>query len=548
MYTYTSTTSDYDIEDIDIDELYKAFGGRKRAEKKPKRRTMENPKASDAEVRGHDIDSIREQLHSPMGSSDEVDFYSGYDAPHPGLFEDWLTFDQIREIAQYVLVISSIIETRVAQIRNFCVPDTDNTSVGFSIVPRDSAARVTREMRRKAAQITDWIMSAGIASQYTGNLETFDSQTAQYMWDSLVYDWCAYEVPTTRKGVPVAFIARDPSTIRLAVPTAEERRKGMRDPRNAGYFQVINGKKVAAWLPHEMMTMVRRRRTNIRTRRYGVPEITEIMGLTNDLVSGEAYNANNFRNGTQARGVFKVKARMSKAKFRAWNSYVRSQMHGVENSNKFASIKLDPGENQDLEFIDLTKTNKDMEYMEWLKWLTRQACNKYLMDPSEIGLNLGVDGQSSTLSSQGPRDRLIHSRERGLFPVVRQYGTHLNEALIYRLDERFKLKFIGLDDKDTKDQQDRRIAALSNYKGLNEARKEEGLEELPPLIIPGTDVDLMSVPLNSTLQQNVVAVAGQIAAQQQEEGQGGEEGEPQDEPTEDDPIDFESKIQELGLG
>ena len=386
-YYHMSTTSD-GVEPVDAGALVKALG-------RPRHKTRKSgllgdaPEVEQAELKGWDIDEMREQF-SPTGVGD-AEFFGGHDSTHPALFEQFVTFEDLRLMSEVPLV-SAVLETRIAQVRAFCVPDTDDTEIGYSIVPRDTNARVTREMRRKMAHLTDWVRGAGRASEYLGKVSTFETQTAQFLFDSLAYDHCALEIPTTRLGEPVAFIARDPATIRYSAPTVEEKRAGRRDPKNAGFYQVMNGRTVAAWSREEMISMIRRPRTDVRMRGYGRPELVEIMGRVADIVDTEDYNSNNFRNGTQARGVFLLKSRMARQKFRAWSSNLRSLMSGVENAHSFANIRLDPGENEDLKFIDLTKTNRDMEYMEWLRWLARLICAKFLMDPAEIGINLGVEG------------------------------------------------------------------------------------------------------------------------------------------------------------
>lgn len=58
-------------------------------------------------------------------------------------------------------------------------------------------------------------------------------------------------------------------------------------------------------------------------------------------------------------------------------------MKGVQNSHRVPVIN-----GIDLEWIDLQKNNRDMEFNEWLKFLIIISCAVYRMDPTELGFNL----------------------------------------------------------------------------------------------------------------------------------------------------------------
>lgn len=97
----------------------------------------------------------------------------------------------------------------------------------------------------------------------------------------------------------------------------------------------------------------------------------------------------------------------------------------------------------DLEWIDLQGNNKDMEFQDWMEFLIIILCSMYTIDPSELGYNFTKAAQ--IFGQDGQKERLKHSRKKGLKPLLIFFQKVINKYLVSELDEDFEFAFTGLD-------------------------------------------------------------------------------------------------------
>lgn len=97
----------------------------------------------------------------------------------------------------------------------------------------------------------------------------------------------------------------------------------------------------------------------------------------------------------------------------------------------------------DLEWIDLQKGNKEMEFNEWLKFLIVIGCAVYRMDPSELGFQF--KDQAQIFGQDGQKQRLQHSREKGLKPILIFLENVITKYIVEEIDENFEFAFTGID-------------------------------------------------------------------------------------------------------
>ena len=116
-------------------------------------------------------------------------------------------------------------------------------------------------------------------------------------------------------------------------------------------------------------------------------------------------------------------------------------MSTVYNSHKIPVIQ-----GIDLQWIDLQQTNRDMEFTEWIKFLFVIVCAVYRMDPSELGFQF--QDQARIFGERGQRERLDHSKQKGLTPLMVFYQNILNKYIISEIDERLELVFTGIEIED----------------------------------------------------------------------------------------------------
>lgn len=101
----------------------------------------------------------------------------------------------------------------------------------------------------------------------------------------------------------------------------------------------------------------------------------------------------------------------------------------------------------DLQWVDLSKnTNRDMEFSDWLKFLLVMACAVYRIDPSELGFQF--KDQTNIFGQAGQKERLQHSKDKGLKPILVFLQEVINYYLVSELDEDFEFVFTGVDAED----------------------------------------------------------------------------------------------------
>ena len=410
-----------------------------------------------------------------------------------------MSYEALRALAR-VPIVSAIIQTRVNQVAEFCTPQPDRYSPGFIITRTDTSDETTDKERELIGALQTWLMGCG-NKDITGG-RTFESFVRAITRDSLTLDQACFEV-IHNEGRPVAFKPVDAATIRRAALSPGERATGRRDPSSAAYVQVIDHRIVASFKGSEMAFGVRRARTELGVSGYGYPELEEAAETIVDMVRSKNYNSANFTSGLHLSGILAIKSKMSPQLFRAFRREFYSSLQGPNGSKKTPIIQLDPESKEEVSSVSLSNSNRDMEFSAWLNFLIKEVCALYQIDPAELGYMFGNEGQSSSLNQNGPSERILHSREKGLRPLLRSVESWINSHILEPLAPGFALRFVGL----ANDTEQRRIDATSKkvktFMTINEARSAFDLAPLE-----GGDIILDQTYVTATMGRD--GAEGQI--------------------------------------
>lgn len=432
------------------------------------------------ELNPYDVDTLASQ-------------YSTIGTTHQGT-QGGLSYDSLRQLAR-VPLISAIIQTRINQIAEFARPQPDRYAAGFVIRLKNQDEELDEHTRDQINYLQEWLLTCG--AQEVSGFQTFESFLRQITRDSLVFDQACFEI-IYAGGRPVAFKPVDSATIRRTAPSEEERKSGRRNSTRAAYCQVIEGRVVAEFEAREMAWGIRRPRSELSARGYGFPELEEAQATAVDIMHSKAYNSANFTHGLHLSGILAIKSKMSPALFRAFRREFYSMLQGPNGAKKTPIIQLDPESKEDVSSVSLSNSNRDMEFSSWLNFLIKEVCALYQMDPAELGYLFGNEGQSSSLNQSGPNERILHSREKGLRPLLRAIETWLNRWLIQPIAPHLELSFVGIESES----EERRIKAtkdkVSSFITINEARQAF---DLPPLE-KGGDIVLNQVFVTASMGQD----------------------------------------------
>jgi phage portal protein BeeE len=428
----------------------------------------------------------------------------GYkDRPSP------VTYGTLKTMTWKMPVVGAIIQTRVNQVASFCNPSHNKYEMGFRVKLRDTEKEPTAQDKKWAQEMESIIMRTGVTDNPRGR-DNFENFLRKYIWDSLVYDQAVMEIVPNRKGLPAEWYAVDAATVRLADSATTFLDE---DDENAiRYVQIYDGMIIAEFTDREMAFGVRNPRTDIRLYGYGVSELEMLIPTITNLLYGFEYNSNFFKQGSAAKGIINFKGVVPEKQLQGFRRQWYNQISGVHNS-----FRTPITNSEDLQWINLQSSNRDMEFSAWLDFQIKLACGLYLMDPIELNFKYGNTGQKAAMAEENNKEKITESKERGLTPLLRFLSQQINENIIWQINESFEFSFVGLNALTKDASADLNQKRVKTIWTVDELRAEEDLEPLPD--------GKGEVILDPTWLQFSQAKDG-FGAEGGDFGGGGEEGDP----------------------
>lgn len=382
-----------------------------------------------------------------------------------------LTYSTLSEMIARVPICSAIVQTRVTQVTNFATPRMNDQDAGFQVKLRDLKRSPTKQEQKRALVITDWLQHTGSTrSVKKDNFETFLQKTTR---DSLHYDQLTFEIIRNRKGDPCDFLATDAATFRIAdTPPGAD----FNDDQSISYVQIYDETVIAEFMARDLCFGVRNPRTGIRLNGYGYAEMEMMIQVVTSLLWGFSYNSNFFRQGTVSKGILNFKGSIPDSKLDDFRRRWYSMVSGVANAWRTPITNA-----EELQYINMHTSNRDMEYAEWMNFLIKLACAIWQTDPSELNFIFGNTGQASQMFQSPVENRVVDSRDRGLRPLLGKLATWLNTYCIWQVPgwEDFEIQFAGINPQSSKEVVDQKKAKATFLQTVDELRAEDDLPPLP---------------------------------------------------------------------
>lgn len=424
-----------------------------------------------------------------------------------------LSYWTLDEMSTKVPIYTGILQTRIHQVANFAIPQQQDREPGYKIVMRDKQKNATKAEQNEAHDLEQWLLYTGSTRKIgKDNFETFLQKITR---DSYVYDQACFEIVDNRKGLPSDFYAVDGSTIRIAdVPLGAEIDD---DEDRVRYVQVYDEVVIAEFAAHEMCFGIRNPRTGIRLNGYGFSELEMMVNVITALLWGFEYNRKFFSQGSTTKGILNFRGSIPPKQLDAFRRHWYSLITGVVNAWRTPVTNA-----EELQYINLHSSNRDMEFAAWMDFLIKLACGICQFDPAEIGFVYGNTGQTSQMFQAPAEARIKSSKDKGLRPILRKLANWINHYLIWRINEDFEIQFTGMDPRSSDQIADLQKKQSSYLKTVDEVRAEDDLEPLPD--------GKGEVILDPTWLQ--FAQAKDMAQQQEEGGDdfgGFDEGQPEEE-------------------
>lgn len=375
-------------------------------------------------------------------------------------------------------IIRSIIETRIEQVASFCSPPKNKYDVGFVIRKKkvdytsEKQVALTEEDRSKINEYTRFFLCCGREeTKWQGdNFETF---LRKWTRDCLTLDQGTFEIVSDRKGKPFEFFATDGASFRMIDQysydqnTAKSQRVNGYLPK---YVQIYNNRVVQDYYPWELCFAVRNPVTDIANYGYGHSELEILIEVVTWMLYGDQYNGKFFSQGSIPKGILKVAGNVNSERLSEFRQQWHSMVRGVQNAWKIPVIDADKWD-----WIDLTKSNQDMQFSKWQEYLIRVACAVYKMAPEELGIVSSGSPQSNPLFEKSNEQMLKFSKDKGLRPLLRFFQANLNQYVQQRLDPDFEFAFVGIDSDTEVAEVELDTKKGKAFMGFKELRKKYGL-------------------------------------------------------------------------
>lgn len=433
-----------------------------------------------------------------------------------------LTYTTLKRMSK-TPIINSIIKTRKNQVADFAEPQEDKYSTGFVIRKKHKNGveqKMTEQDKKIAFAITDFIMKGSNVGNW--GVDDFDTFIRKIVEDSLVFDQMTFEIVRNRRGKIESFLATDASTFRISDSFYEKdydnsffhrNGAGVYNERNdfgpkvkgyyPAYVQVYQNAKVNEFYPWELCFGVRNPSTSIYANGYGCSELEDLINVVTSMLWGDEYNRRFFSQGSAPKGLLRIKGTNNEAALQQFKQQWQSMITGVMQGWKTPVVEAD------VDWIDLQKNNRDMEYSSWMEYLIKISCAIYSIDPTEIGWDISRGSGNSGLFEGSQAERLQHSKDKGLYPLLKFIQRKLNKYIVEQINPDFELVFMGLNGMTISEELDLDVKKLNSFQTINEIREKY---ELKP--IEGGDVIE-----NSTFLQ--AKNAADMKAQQQQMGDNG---------------------------
>lgn len=389
-------------------------------------------------------------------------------------------------------IINSIIKTRKNQVADFAEPQENKYSTGF-VVRKKSKNGVEQKMdnkdKRIAFAITDFLLKGGNVGEWEH--DDFDTFIRKIVDDSLTYDQMTFEIMRNRRGKVESFVATDAATFRMAnsffakdydIPYFSNDKglwgqdKSDYGPKIKGYYpayvQVYQNVKVSEFYPWELCFGVRNPSTSIFANGYGCSELEELINVVTSLLWGDEYNRRFFSQGSAPKGMLRVKGAVNETALQQFKQQWQSMITGVMQSWKTPVV------NQDVEWIDLQKNNRDMEYSSWMEYLIKIACAIFNIDPIEIGWDISRSSGRNGLFEGSQEKRLQNSKDKGLYPLLKFLQRKINKYIVEQIHPDYEFVFMGLNGMTIDQELDLDIKKVQAFATINEIREKYEMKPL----------------------------------------------------------------------
>lgn len=432
----------------------------------------------------------------------------------------------LKSMARRDSVVIAIHQTRIAQTSAFTKKQRNRYSPGWLIVPEQTAdltedqklelsnpeltpeeyqakmfefeqerIKLKKQQEKEMSEIEQFIMHCGMTTDESDTSRKridFDKWVKLAVRDRLTYNYAAVELVPQKNGerchhfYPVSALTVKFATKRSAeqlqklmienmvargIDPEEAKRKGNKPFR---YVQVVRGQVVAAWSEDWFVFEPANPTIDPEDNGYAMGELEMLIQIITAHLYAEAHNRNFFVQGIGTKGLLHIKGEnISRAQLEAFKRQWFNQISNTRNAFRPPII----GMADEVKWVPLAQTNREMEFEQWMNYLIRICCAVYQIDPAEINFDISKVN-TSTLNESSNETRIKSSRDKGLKPLLDYIQNMINNNILPRWNpeyaKKYRFEFVGLDAETRQQEIDRLEKETRVWKTINEARIEQG--------------------------------------------------------------------------
>lgn len=352
-----------------------------------------------------------------------------------------------------------------------------------------------KKQEKEILEIEEFIKHCGMPadeSDTTHKRIDFDKWIKIAVRDRLTYNYAAVELVPQKNGerchhfYPVSALTVKYATKRSAeqlqklmienmvargISPEEAKRKGNKPYR---YVQVVRGQVVAAWSEDWFVFEAANPTIDPEDNGYAMGELEMLIQIITAHLYAEAHNRNFFVQGIGTKGLLHIKGEnISRAQLEAFKRQWFNQISNTRNAFRPPII----GMADEVKWVPLAQSNREMEFEQWMNYLIRICCAVYQIDPAEINFDISKVN-TSTLNESSNETRIKSSRDKGLKPLLDYIQNMINNNILPRWNpeyaKNYRFEFVGLDAETRQQEIDRLEKETRVWKTINEARIEMG--------------------------------------------------------------------------
>lgn len=436
----------------------------------------------------------------------------------------------LKSMARRDSIVIAIHQTRIAQGSMFTKKQKNRYVPGWLVVPEDQAdldedqklelsdpdltpeeyaakkfefektrIELKKKQQKEIKEIEEFIKHCGMdvsESDTTNKRVDFDKFVKLVIRDRLTYNYAALELIPQKNGekchhfYPVSagtirYVSRN-SAARLQQLLVEQmKQRGLTDEeikrksdKQYRYVQVVRGQIIAAWTEDWFVFEPANPTVDPEDNGYAMGELEMLLQIVTAHLYAEAHNRNFFVQGIGTKGLLHIKGEnISRAQLEAFKRQWFNQISNTRNAFRPPII----GMADEVKWVPLAQSNREMEFEQWMNYLIRICCAVYQIDPAEINFDISKIN-SSTLNESSNETRIKASRDKGLKPLLDYIQGLINNHVIPRWNKeyakKYRFEFVGLDAETRQQEIDRLQKETGVWKTINEARIEMGREPI----------------------------------------------------------------------